>query len=167
MNNFKNAAGAFVADLGCWSASGKSKGTVSYASPASPILWHHFHVDISTTREMVWEWKTDRLFPASGLQSPTLDSLASVGVQQPGDTGKSAAGWFVHLGNFASKENAKAFTRQLKAEGFDAKVSSIGTEATQRYRVRLGPIVDKDAALEIVAKLRARAHASTLVLSND
>jgi len=62
MHQGKVPSGGYGIALGCWSSAGVSKGTVSYMDPATTTLWHHFHVDMAITRQMIWDWKTERLF---------------------------------------------------------------------------------------------------------
>jgi cell division septation protein DedD len=69
----------------------------------------------------------------------------------------------VQLGSFASHANADKLVRQLRAQGFVVYVLSGGSGSSLRYRVRIGPMADRAAAAQVMAKLKAQGHVSTLV----
>jgi DedD protein len=71
--------------------------------------------------------------------------------------------WAVQLGSFASHDNAEKLLRQMKAQGFSVYVLSGGRGASLRYRVRIGPMADRGAAAQVVAKLKAAGHIGSLV----
>jgi len=67
----------------------------------------------------------------------------------------AAAGraWSVQLGSFASRANADKLVRQLKGQGFSVYVLPGGTASSLRYRVRAGPMADRNAASQAATKL--------------
>jgi cell division septation protein DedD len=69
----------------------------------------------------------------------------------------------VQLGSFANRGNAENLVHQLKAQGFSTYMSAEGSGAAMRFRVRVGPLADRDAAGRIVAKLQSLGHASAIV----
>jgi DedD protein len=71
--------------------------------------------------------------------------------------------WAVQLGSFASRANADNLSRQLKGQGFSVYVLTGGSGASARYRVRVGPLADRDAAERTAAKLKSIGHVSSLV----
>jgi DedD protein len=73
------------------------------------------------------------------------------------------AAWAVQLGSFASRTNADNLSRQLKGQGFPVYVLSGGSGTSVRYRVRVGPLADRDSAERTAAKLKSIGHASSLV----
>jgi DedD protein len=85
--------------------------------------------------------------------SPTSASL----VKKP-----SAHAWAVQLGVFASRANADKLAHELKGQGFGVYVLSGGSGAGARYRVRVGPITDRAAAAQTLAKLQAMGHSASL-----
>jgi len=72
-------------------------------------------------------------------------------------------GWAVQLGSFASLVNAEKLLGQLKAQGYLAYVSSTGVGTSERYRVRVGPLSDRETAAHTAAKLKDAGHSATLV----
>ena len=61
----------------------------------------------------------------------------------------------MQLGSFASHENADKLVRQLKAQGFAVYVLPGGSGSSLRYRVRIGPMADRGAAAQRLAKLKS------------
>jgi DedD protein len=75
----------------------------------------------------------------------------------------SAAHWAVQLGSFANRANADNLVHQLKAQGMTAYVSTGGSGQSVRYRVRIGPMADREAAERTAARLKSLKHDSTIV----
>jgi len=103
--------------------------------------------------------------PAAAPPSPPLETGA------PPPTSKSATaraatsghGWAVQLGSFASRANADKLVRQLRAQGFGVYVLSGGSGTAARYRVRVGPLADRNVATQAAAKLKSSGHVGSLV----
>jgi DedD protein len=91
----------------------------------------------------------------SAAPAPTSPSAAKPAM--PGRT------WAVQLGSFASRANADKLVRQLTAQGFSVYVVSGGSGASLRYRVRIGPMADRGAATQTVAKLKSMGQTVSLV----
>jgi cell division septation protein DedD len=69
----------------------------------------------------------------------------------------------VQLGSFANRANVDKLVHQLKAQGFAVYVLSGGAGASVRYRVRIGPLADRGAAAQTVAKLKGMGHTASIV----
>jgi cell division septation protein DedD len=69
----------------------------------------------------------------------------------------------VQLGSFASHANAENLTRQLKGQGFSVFVLPGGSGSSVRYRVRVGPLADRESAERMAAKLKSLGHMGSLV----
>jgi cell division protein FtsN len=81
----------------------------------------------------------------------------------PAPTGAGSAGaWMVQLGSFANRTNAEHLARQVRAQGFEVKVSQ-GSSGRRLYRVRVGPARDRAAATQLAQKLHASGHNGALV----
>jgi len=96
--------------------------------------------------------------PASA--APTVTTPVETAVPSPIS---ARANWAVQLGSFASRANADNLSRQLKAQGFSVYVLPGGSGASVRYRVRVGPLADRDAAERTAGKLKSIGHVSSLV----
>jgi DedD protein len=75
----------------------------------------------------------------------------------------STGAWAVQLGSFASRANADKLMRQLKGQGFAAYMVPGGSGFAVQYRVRVGPMADRNAAAQTLAKLKASGHTATVV----
>jgi DedD protein len=89
--------------------------------------------------------------------------LAPVESAAPSPTSTGHGSWAVQLGSFASRANADNLTRQVKAQGFSVFVLPGGSGAAARYRVRVGPLADRQSAERIAAKLKSLGHVGSLV----
>jgi DedD protein len=69
----------------------------------------------------------------------------------------------VQLGSFASRANADNLTREVKGLGFSAFVLTGGSGTSVRYRVRVGPLADRETAERMAAKLKSQGHVGSLV----
>jgi DedD protein len=73
------------------------------------------------------------------------------------------ASWAVQLGSFASRSNADNLTHQLKAQGFSAYILIGGSGSAARYRVRIGPLADRESAERTAVKLKTLGHVSSII----
>jgi DedD protein len=83
--------------------------------------------------------------------------------QASGAKPKAAGAWAVQLGSFASRANADKLMHQLRAQGFAVYLVPGGSGAGVRYRVRVGPMTDRGAAAQVVAKLKSLGHPASFV----
>jgi DedD protein len=90
--------------------------------------------------------------------APAPTSPASAAKTMP-----SAGAWAVQLGSFASRANADKLMHQLHAQGFTAYLVPGGSGSGARYRVRVGPMPDRGAAAQVVAKLKSLGHPASFV----
>jgi DedD protein len=86
-----------------------------------------------------------------------LESSASSPITTP------RGSWSVQLGSFQSRANAENLTRQLKGQGFSVFVLPGGSGSSVRYRVRVGPLADRESAERMGAKLKSLGHVGSLV----
>jgi DedD protein len=78
-------------------------------------------------------------------------------------TSSGHGSWSVQLGSFASRANADNLTRQVKGQGFSVFVLPGGSGTSARYRVRVGPLADRESAERMAAKLKSLGHVGSLV----
>jgi DedD protein len=97
---------------------------------------------------------------APATDAPTTLKPVETAAQSPIS---ARANWAVQLGSFASRANADNLSRQLKGEGFSVYVLPGGSSTSVRYRVRVGPLADRDSAERVAAKLKSIGHGSSLV----
>jgi DedD protein len=97
---------------------------------------------------------------AARLETSSPGPTSAAGSAKPGAGGGA---WAVQLGSFASRANADKLMRQLKGQGFSVYVVTGGSGPSLRYRVRVGPMADRGAATQAVAKLKSLGHAASFV----
>jgi DedD protein len=106
--------------------------------------------------------------PATAAPATAAPATAAPTTLKPVETAAQSpisarANWAVQLGSFASRANADNLSRQLKGQGFSVYVLPGGSSTSVRYRVRVGPLADRDSAERMAAKLKSIGHASSLV----
>jgi len=102
--------------------------------------------------------------PGKSLAKPAAARPAPVesAVHSPTSTVHGGS-WSVQLGSFASRANADNLTRQVKGQGFSAFVLTGGSGTSVRYRVRVGPLADRESAERTAAKLKSVGHVGSVV----
>lgn len=89
--------------------------------------------------------------PAAAPAPAPASSPASAKLPKPVANGP----WVVQLGSFALKVSAERLARELKADGYPAYVSPVQRGARELFRVRVGPLGDRQAASAYFKALRA------------
>ena len=102
---------------------------------------------------------------AAAKQPPRMAAARTAGVESAATppTSVGHGSWSVQLGSFASRVNADNLTRQIKGQGFSAFVLTGGSGTSVRYRVRVGPLADRESAERIATKLKSLGHVGRLV----
>jgi DedD protein len=101
--------------------------------------------------------------PGKSSAKPAAARPALVESAAHSPTSAGHGSWSVQLGSFASRANADNLTRQVKGQGFTAFVLTGGSGTTVRYRVRVGPLADRESAERMAAKLKSLGHVGSLV----
>ncbi len=150
-----------------------------------PVPTRNVSVDLTTSGETPTP-RSAELAPSSAAQpggAPSAPpSVATLGAQTAAGSGleirsstaKSALSneaqslpardsWSVQVGSFSRKPNADKLVHQLKARGLSAYVITSGSGSSSRFRVRVGPLPDREGAEREVQKLKAAGHAATIV----
>jgi DedD protein len=111
--------------------------------------------------------------PARGA-APDIENEPSIprSVSQASKPGGSSVGsptglpnhhWAVQLGSFASRANAEKLMRRARAHDAAVYMSPSGKGTSARYRVRIGPLADREAADRVVAKLKKEGQSASVV----
>jgi DedD protein len=75
--------------------------------------------------------------------------------------------WVVQAGSFAAEENARALIATLRDNGFAAYAATVSDGAGITYKVRVGPVIERQSAVELAARLRQELSIDGLVMSVD
>lgn len=99
--------------------------------------------------------------------SQPADKPAAVPANQAVAQGAAAPrpdkGWAVQLITLASRTRADSMAEDLRAKGFDAFVMPIKSGGATLYRVRIGPVPDREAAAETLRKVKPLAPGAAVV----
>ena len=77
---------------------------------------------------------------------------------------KSASGgWAVQLGSFASRVTAERMVKELQGGGHDAFVMPVKSGQATLYRVRIGPMKDRESAAQTLRKVKAATPGAAIV----
>ncbi len=108
--------------------------------------------------------------PPSRPIEPRQGSTSTQRPQSPPPATKAApapatksAGWAVQLGSFAGQENAKRLVGELRAKGYKAFISTVGSGTKARYRVRVGPEPGRPQAEKLAERLKREGRQVTVV----
>ena len=71
--------------------------------------------------------------------------------------------WAVQLGSFSSRATAEKMVKDLRADGQSAFVMPVKSGAATLYRVRVGPMQDRQSAQQVLARLKAKVPAAAIV----
>lgn len=112
-----------------------------------------------------------RATPASTTQAPATQTAAvrastvraSITQTAPASTA-ARAGTYVQLGAFANAQNAQKLKRNV-ADLASAAVTTGDVGGVPIYRVRLGPFASEGAAVETLARARARGYADAKLVT--
>ncbi len=84
----------------------------------------------------------------------------------PAQTSPPAAAtgnWWVQLGSFSSEENARGLAARMRERGFTIQVSKVRSGNRDLFRVRAGPVKDRESAEALRSRLAAAGQQATLV----
>jgi tetratricopeptide (TPR) repeat protein len=73
------------------------------------------------------------------------------------------SGYYIQVGSFSRRENAENLSASLAAKGFPALLFETAFEGKTLYRVRIGPIKDRNDADRIMRKLREYGYQGFLI----
>jgi DedD protein len=75
--------------------------------------------------------------------------------------------WVVQVGSFESQTNADNLVVQLRTAGFSAYTIAVTESSRTRYKVRVGPEIERQSAVRISAEIRAKLRLDGIVISVD
>jgi DedD protein len=146
------------------------------ASAPEPV--RNVTVDLAPGRAMAPAGESAAASNAAPPEAPSGDSAgASTAPSVPLETAapppKSAGAaakpamaghaWAVQVGSFAKRDNADNLLRQLRAQGFSVFILPGGSGPLPRYRVCIGPMAERGAAVQEAAKLKSLGHPTSIV----
>ncbi len=98
--------------------------------------------------------------PATHSGRPALKVDESFGAS-------TGASWWVQVGSFSSRENARVVLQKLFKQGLPAMMQSVTVGKVLWYRVRTGPYAGEGPAQQALTAVRAQGYASAKVVRPD
>ena len=98
--------------------------------------------------------------PAQQAEKPApkpTDSMASKperAPEKPSAAAPADGAWAVQVASFGARATSERIAEELKANGFSAYVVTFVAKEQTMYRVRVGPVRDRDAAEALLAKVK-------------
>lgn len=75
--------------------------------------------------------------------------------------------WVVQAGSFGDAANAEQLVAQLRLNGFPAYTETLQSAAGTVYKVRIGPLVERQGAVEVAEQLSSKMKIDGMVMSVD
>ena len=75
--------------------------------------------------------------------------------------------WVVQVGSFSEQKNAENLVGQLRKAGFTAYRVTVTNSKGTRYKVRVGPEIERQAAVTLAADIRGKLNLDGIVMSGD
>ncbi|MEX0900583.1 MAG: SPOR domain-containing protein [Gammaproteobacteria bacterium] len=99
-----------------------------------------------------------------GAIEPPASTPTDAPVESAPPETEAGAGWAVQLGSFSAAGNAEALARKVSDAGFAAFVQRVQVDNGTMYRVRIGPLVDRDAATALAARVTRTTEERAVVV---
>jgi cell division septation protein DedD len=75
--------------------------------------------------------------------------------------------WVVQVGSFSDETNAQAMVEQLRQADFTAYSETVTNGAQTVYKVKIGPVIERQSAVELAAELNRKTSIDGIVMSVD
>ncbi len=100
------------------------------------------------------------------IGQPTVQSMNAAQVDALAQHGQ--LGWVVQLGSFSAKDNAIELRNKVKAAGFSGFVDRIkNSKGENRFRLRVGPLMEKKDAAKAQADISNRLKITGLIKTHE
>ncbi|MDH5516830.1 MAG: SPOR domain-containing protein [Gammaproteobacteria bacterium] len=105
----------------------------------------------------------------SGAEKPL--NKTSVAKPEPGSKSKAdqkaaVKAWVLQLGSFGQQTNALVLQDRLRAKGYRAFIVETKSFGGSRYKVRIGPDLDRAKAEEIAKQLKKKENIDSIVMGH-
>lgn len=75
--------------------------------------------------------------------------------------------WVVQVGSFAGKINADNLVFRLRDAGFRASTAAVSDSSGTAWKVRVGPVIERQEAVDLAASIKRQLDLDGLVMSAD
>jgi len=102
--------------------------------------------------------------PPVAAKAKAPEKSSAISDKSPPTTARpTATGWAVQLGSFASQSTAAKLAKDLRVDGFESFVMPVKSGSATLYRVRIGPMPDRETASRVLSRVKARASGAAVV----
>jgi DedD protein len=92
--------------------------------------------------------------PAEKVAGATAPAIAKTGTDTAAQS-NGIGGWTVQVASFGVRATSERIAGELKAKGYPAFVTAYAGKGQTMYRVRVGPVVDRAAAEQLLKKIKS------------
>ena len=100
---------------------------------------------------------------SAGEVEPNLPSEPQRLVEVENANTSTGEGWIVQLGSFSEEENARRLADRVATFGFTTRVSTYTASGSTMFRVRVGPELSHDRAMDIASSLGANGFVAQVI----
>ena len=100
---------------------------------------------------------------SAGEVEPNLPSEPQRLVEVENANTSTGEGWIVQLGSFSEEENARRLADRVTTFGFTTRVSTYTASGSTMFRVRVGPELSHDRAMDIASSLSANGFVAQVI----
>lgn len=93
---------------------------------------------------------------ASGKSSPAPAATTAGGMPAKPAPAAAGRGYAVQVGAYGAEAQASAMRDRLRAAGFIAYSEKVQTESGTRWRLRIGPVADRESVARLQGELKAK-----------
>lgn len=99
--------------------------------------------------------------PPVATPAPAPESNKPIVLPPPPAT--AGKGWAVQLGTFKSQANAASVVKDMQGKGYEAFVTPVRSDKGTLYRVRIGPMKDRQTAADVLRKVKGSVAGAAVV----
>jgi cell division septation protein DedD len=105
--------------------------------------------------------------PVASAKTPVaVAAVPTPAVKPAGESASTAKGFAVQVGAPANEAAANGLRDKMRAAGFPSYIQSVDTETGRRYRVRVGPEVDRAAAANLLAQVKQKTGIDGIIVQH-
>ena len=106
---------------------------------------------------------------AAPMTESPADAKSDVASRPPSEPESQAArveGFAVQVGSFSRRDNAVGLRDQLRERGYSAFVDEVSRDQGRLYRLRVGPVMNRDEARDLAERLQRDESLDGMVVSH-
>jgi DedD protein len=125
---------------------------------------------VDTAREHPADVLPPTPWPEARNQSGGAENGPPVSVRVPGpvplEPERERVGWAVQVGSFGREANAREQMQRLREAGYAAFIERAALDRSEVWRVKIGPEVQRDRALQVRDDIQKKLNLSGIVIAH-